>query len=173
MTVVWIAITAVSVGVAFYSHNKLPVILTPRYINKPYSNWTDFYPFYLSQHEDPVCRVLHFLGTLISHIYVITKKPQVILSLLTALSIGYILCEVLSGYPNGFIEFGIMGLIYFGGNLCLTKTIGWELPLLAYAFAWVGHFFFEHNRPATFLYPSYSLMGDYRMLYDTVRGFIN
>ena len=29
-----------------------------------------------------------------------------------------------------------------------------------YAFAWVGHFFFERNKPATFKYPFFSLMGD-------------
>ena len=32
-----------------------------------------------------------------------------------------------------------------------------------YAFAWVGHFFFEHNRPATFQYPRLSFMGDWRL----------
>jgi hypothetical protein len=35
-----------------------------------------------------------------------------------------------------------------------------------YAFAWVGHFFFEHNRPATFKYPLFSLMGDWRLWWD-------
>src|ERR671926_434952 len=33
-----------------------------------------------------------------------------------------------------------------------------------YAFAWVGHFFVEHNRPATFTYPLWSLAGDYKMV---------
>jgi hypothetical protein len=33
----------------------------------------------------------------------------------------------------------------------------------AYAFAWVGHFFFERNKPATFKYPWLSLLGDFRM----------
>jgi len=44
------------------------------------------------------------------------------------------------------------------------------LPIIGYGFAWVGHFFFEHNRPATFEYPLYSLMGDWVMLKDFLTG---
>ena len=40
------------------------------------------------------------------------------------------------------------------------------LPLLGYGFAWVGHFFFEHNRPATFTYPFYSFAGDWVMYWQ-------
>ena len=39
-----------------------------------------------------------------------------------------------------------------------------------YSFAWVGHFFFEKNRPATFKYPLWSLMGDFRLFFETVSG---
>jgi hypothetical protein len=43
-------------------------------------------------------------------------------------------------------------------------------PLIGYGFAWVGHFFFEKNRPATFRYPLYSLMGDFRLWGEVVTG---
>ena len=41
-----------------------------------------------------------------------------------------------------------------------------------YAFAWVGHFFFEHNKPATFQYPRLSFMGDWRLWWDILSGKI-
>jgi hypothetical protein len=40
----------------------------------------------------------------------------------------------------------------------------------AYALAWAGHFFFEHNRPATFQYPLLSFMGDWRLWWDILAG---
>jgi hypothetical protein len=46
----------------------------------------------------------------------------------------------------------------------------WAVPLAGYAFAWVGHFFFEKNRPATFTHPLYSLLGDLRMAYEVLTG---
>jgi len=46
------------------------------------------------------------------------------------------------------------------------------LPLLGYGFAWIGHFFFEHNRPATFQYPLYSFIGDWMMFKDILTGRI-
>jgi hypothetical protein len=39
-----------------------------------------------------------------------------------------------------------------------------------YAFAWVGHYFFEHNKPATFRYPAFSLMGDWRLWWEILTG---
>jgi hypothetical protein len=41
-----------------------------------------------------------------------------------------------------------------------------------YAWAWTGHFFFEHNRPATFKYPFLSYVGDWKMWWDTLTGKI-
>jgi hypothetical protein len=44
------------------------------------------------------------------------------------------------------------------------------LPIVGYGFAWIGHFVFEKNRPATFKYPLYSLMGDWVMFKDILTG---
>ncbi|QXI37155.1 DUF962 domain-containing protein [Pseudomonas xantholysinigenes] len=61
----------------------------------------------------------------------------------------------------------------------LAYTVGsgkWLLllavPLAGYGFAWVGHFFFEKNRPATFSHPWYSLIGDFAMFRDILLGRI-
>lgn len=48
----------------------------------------------------------------------------------------------------------------------------WLLPVLGYGFAWVGHFFFEKNKPATFAYPYYSFLGDWVMFKDMLTGRI-
>lgn len=92
-----------------------------------YRSFKDFYPFYLSEHANPVSRRLHFTGTSIALVLIITA----------------------------------------------FATHGWWLLGLAliqgYAFAWVGHFFFEHNKPATFRYPAFSLMGDWRLWWDILR----
>ena len=43
-------------------------------------------------------------------------------------------------------------------------------PLIGYAFAWYSHFFVEHNKPATFGHPFYSLAADFVMLWKIVTG---
>lgn len=62
---------------------------------------------------------------------------------------------------------------------CITAAIGsWNawwllgMPFAGYGFAWLGHFLFEHNRPATFKYPAYSLLGDWAMYRDILYGKI-
>ena len=46
------------------------------------------------------------------------------------------------------------------------------LPVAGYGFAWLGHFGFEKNRPATFQHPFYSLWGDFVMYKDILTGKI-
>jgi len=73
-------------------------------------------------------------------------------------------------------------LHYVGSSLVLLALLwaiissnAWWLlaiPVAGYGFAWVGHFFFEKNRPATFKYPLYSFLGDWVMLRDMLTGRI-
>ncbi len=46
----------------------------------------------------------------------------------------------------------------------------WVLPVIGYSFAWLGHALFEHNKPATFQYPWFSLMADWVMFFNFLRG---
>src|SRR2546423_568175 len=59
--------------------------------------------------------------------------------------------------------------------LIIERKWAW-LPLalvVGYGCAWVGHFFIEHNRPATFQHPLWSFLGDYKMLALMLTGQID
>ncbi len=74
-------------------------------------------------------------------------------------------------------------LHYVGNWLAIVIALGaaffsvwrllWLLPLVGYGFAWVGHFFFERNRPATFRHPFFSLAGDWAMWWQITCGQLN
>ena len=64
---------------------------------------------------------------------------------------------------------GVLAVLFaafFTGNLWWLVLV----PVIGYGFAWVGHFAFEKNKPATFRHPLYSLMGDWVMYIDVLRG---
>ena len=56
----------------------------------------------------------------------------------------------------------------------VTANPWWLLavPVAGYGFAWVGHFAFEKNRPATFTYPLWSFRGDWVMYWQLLTGKI-
>ncbi len=95
---------------------------------KEYKTLSEFYVYYLSEHQNITSRRLHFVGTTL-----------LFLSLAAA-------------------------LLFHQLELLLL------LPLLGYGFAWVGHFFFEKNKPATFKYPLYSLASDFILFFDILKG---
>jgi hypothetical protein len=70
-----------------------------------------------------------------------------------------------------------VGCLLALGCLLLLLVSGNFLWLLAglfcgYLFAWIGHFGFEHNKPASFSRPLYSFMGDWVMYKDILTGKI-
>lgn len=95
-----------------------------------FHSFAEFYPYYLQEHSNDICRRLHYVGSLL------------VLSVL--------------GYAISQQQWQVL----------------WLLPVVGYGFAWVGHFVFEKNKPATFKYPLYSLLGDWVMLKDALTGRI-
>ena len=59
--------------------------------------------------------------------------------------------------------------------LAITVNPWWLLgmPLAGYGCAWIGHFVFEKNRPATFKHPLYSLIGDWVMYAQMLHGRVS
>lgn len=93
--------------------------------------YPEFYRFYLSEHRNRTCRVLHFVGTAL-----------------------VFLIAVIAAYTG-------VSLYWF------------LVPLVGYGFAWVGHFYFEKNKPATFKYPLWSLYSDFKMFFQILSGKIS
>lgn len=73
---------------------------------------------------------------------------------------------------NGLSEAAIMFVTFLATTRLLrgSTKLAWVVLLLGYGFAWTGHFFFEGNRPATFIYPTYSLICDFLMWAENVTG---
>ena len=97
-------------------------------MSQRFASFAEFYPYYLDEHSHPVCRALHYAG-----------------SLLVLVLLAYTL---------------------YSGSWRLLLL----LPLVGYGLAWLGHFGFERNRPATFRYPLYSFIGDWVMLWQFLTG---
>jgi hypothetical protein len=93
-----------------------------------YANFREFYPYYLSEHANAMCRRMHFVGT------------------------------------------SLVLVVFAAAMLTRDARWLWLAPLCGYGFAWLGHFVFEKNRPATFKHPLYSLAGDWVMYADILRG---
>lgn len=94
-------------------------------------SFRSFWPYYLAEHRLPLCRALHYVGTLLATSFLIA---------------------VIAGEQ---------------------WTLLWLLPILGYGPAWFAHFVIEKNRPATFRYPFWSLLADYKMLWYWLSGQID
>ena len=69
-------------------------------------------------------------------------------------------------FAGSWVDLLVIALTVVTGQLLWLLLV----PVAGYGFAWAGHFVFEKNRPATFRHPLYSLMGDWRMFWDILRG---
>lgn len=164
-------ILAISVLIQLLPEHGIPSLTGTAVLAKPYRTWSEFYPHYKTEHTDYTNRLLHLVGTTITSIMLL-RQPRVILAGIFSGSIGYILCGVLQGTPNGAYEGIAIFLLFIITTKQLTGSVNMAviIPLIAYSFAWVGHFYHEHNKPATFIYPTYSLMSDYRMVFNIYTG---
>ena len=72
-------------------------------------------------------------------------------------------------FVGTFLVFIIAFVAIFSENAWLWLLV----PLLGYGFAWVGHYFFEKNQPATFKYPLWSLVSDFKMFFQLLFGRIS
>jgi len=136
------------------------------------ATYAEFWPHYLHEHRDPRSRWLHFVGTSAwvgSLLYGLVHNPWMFAPTLAVWAA--VLVHGLRRGDGASPAFGhVLAL------LLIPAFVPPRVYLLgvvaAYGCAWFGHFVFERNRPATFQYPLWSLVSDWRMLGHMLRGQI-
>ena len=129
----------------------------------------EFWPFYLSEHRSPTSRRLHFLGTsgfIASMVGAAATNPVGF----TVAAAGFkVLIEsgldVEKEAPSFKHVAAMLGLGTLASPVLFPAGV-----VCAYGCAWVGHFGFEKNKPASFSYPLSSLVSDFKMYGRMVRG---
>jgi len=159
-----VAALVVLLAVALQLAGSVPSLTGPAHPRKPFRSFEAFYPFYASEHADRTNRQLHFVGTSIV-VLLMACNPRSVPSFLMAAMTGLVLSPALIGLSHGFVEFAAVLVVFLLAHKLSTGGFGVAVlvPLIGYSFAWVGHFFHEGNTPATFIYPVYSLIGDFNM----------
>lgn len=137
---------------------------------KRIASYHDFWLFYVSQHLNTTNRWLHFFGT--TCVLACVLLAAVVTWELVALGLVFLLFSFLWGNTRGWKH--LVGLCCVVIGFVFLMFASWQFTVGAlfsgYGFAWVGHMFFEKNRPATFTYPLWSLFGDFQMYWYMWRG---
>ena len=142
--------------------------MSERTMSERIDSFERFYPYYLSEHSDKRCRWVHFVGTTGFVLYLGSLLAASPLWLggafIASLALGALFFKVEGKRSAAPVLLGMIGLMAYATPAVLYGV------LFAYFWAWVGHFLIEHNRPATFTYPLWSLAGDFKMWSEMLRG---
>lgn len=129
----------------------------------------EFWPYYLGEHRNPVDRALHFVGT--TWFFGMTAacfvRSPITFPLAFAVGAGLTWLGASRIEPHRPAFLPMLGMLVAGGvgsPWFLSAVVG------AYLCAWCGHFLVEGNRPATFRYPVWSFLCDFRMWGRMARG---
>lgn len=128
-----------------------------------------FWPYYLGEHRNPVDRALHFVGTTWFFVVLAGCFVQSPLWFPVAFALGSVATwwGATRVEPRRAAFLPMLFLLVVGTVACPAFPSG---VVGAYACAWVGHFVVEKNRPATFTYPVWSFLSDFRMWGHMVTG---
>ena len=131
-------------------------------------SFSAFWPYYIGEHRNPACRATHFVGTtcfLLVMLWCVVDRPiPMAISLTLCVVIGFFSRKVEARRKAAVELLAMIGVSVLAHPMILASVF------VAYFFAWIGHFLIEHNRPATFAYPLWSLSGDFKMYGQMLRG---
>ena len=65
-----------------------------------------------------------------------------------------------------FLIFVVIVYVIWSGK----ERFLWYIPIFGYGFAWFSHAVYENNKPATFKYPLWSLISDFKMFFELLTG---
>ena len=126
-----------------------------------FASFSDFFPYYLGEHRNATCRVLHFFGTagfMVAFAASWWSRPTEFGVAAIAMVVLGVVGNLVERKRNAAVL--LLGMVAAGAFVQPYLLLG---VVWAYLFAWIGHFKVEHNKPATFTYPLWSLLGDFRM----------
>eukprot|EP01084_Bolivina_argentea_P146514 256515_1 len=131
---------------------NIPSINSKISSNKPYQTIESFYPYYLEEHKDPNSQKMHILGSTLL-VLIALIKPEVAITGFIAVLSGYITFPAFRGLDDGVMEaLVVLFMVAFISHLNGIKKYAVLCLLISYGCAWFGHFYFEKNTPATFVY---------------------